>query len=163
LCGHPRLRSGQDWNDWTIIEWPALVVGKDGESHIVHLDVEGQIYRFIDLQYPQSFDFDMFHNRLIPNLQDKRHTIYAIIHSLKRAATATFQNLLSERVSFYVVAVIGAENCHLLIPRPSQMLHLEFPILVDMLWTSFSSYSKKHGQTIFIHDPFHPCPLIWTL
>ena len=73
-----------------MIDWPTLVVGKDGESHIVHLDVEGQIYGFIDLQTLQSFDFDMFHNSLIPALQEGRHTIYAIIHSLKRAAIATF-------------------------------------------------------------------------
>ena len=37
-----------------------MVVGKDGESHIVNLDVEGQIYGFIDLREPQSFDFDCF-------------------------------------------------------------------------------------------------------
>jgi hypothetical protein len=67
-----------------------MVVGKDGESHIVNFDVEDQIYGFIDLQDPQSIDFDMFHNRLIPTLQEGRHTIYAIIHSLKRAAVATF-------------------------------------------------------------------------
>ena len=73
-----------------MIEWPTLVVGKDGESHIVNLDVEGQIYGFIDLRDLQSFDFDMFHNSHIPALQEGRHTIYAIIHSLKRAAIATF-------------------------------------------------------------------------
>ena len=67
-----------------------MVVGKDGEYHIVNLDVEGQIYGFIDLREPQSFDFEMFHNRLIPTLQEGRHTIYAIIHSLKRATVATF-------------------------------------------------------------------------
>ena len=68
FCGHPRFMSGQAWNDWAIIEWPTLVLGKDGESHIVNLDVEGWIYRFIDLQDPQSFDFDMFHNRHFPTL-----------------------------------------------------------------------------------------------
>ena len=36
------------------------------------------------------FDFDMFHNRLIPALQEGRHTIYAIIHSLTRSTTAAF-------------------------------------------------------------------------
>ena len=90
FCGHPRFRSGQAWNDWAMIEWPTLVVCKDGESHIVHLDVEGQIYGFIDLQTLQSFDFDMFHKRVISALQEGRHPIYAIIHSLKRAAIATF-------------------------------------------------------------------------
>jgi hypothetical protein len=60
----------QAWNDWTTIKWPTLVLGKDGESHIVNLDVEGQIYVFIYLQDAQSFDFDMFHNRLIPALQE---------------------------------------------------------------------------------------------
>jgi hypothetical protein len=45
-----------------------------------------------DLQDPRSSDFDMFHNRLIPALQEGRHTIYSIIHSLKRAAIATFPN-----------------------------------------------------------------------
>ena len=69
---------------------PTLVFGKDGESHIVHLDVEGQIYGFFDLQDLQSFDFKMFHNSHIPALPEGRHTKYAIIHSLKRAAIATF-------------------------------------------------------------------------
>ena len=32
----------------------------------------------------------MFHNRLIPTLQGGRHSLYAIIHSLKRATIATF-------------------------------------------------------------------------
>ena len=32
----------------------------------------------------------MFHNRLIPTLQEGSHPIHAIIHSLKRAAIATF-------------------------------------------------------------------------
>ena len=36
------------------------------------------------------FDFDMFHNRLIPALQEGRHSKYAIMHSLKRAAIPTF-------------------------------------------------------------------------
>ena len=42
-----------------------------------------------DLQDPQSSDFDMLHNRSVPTLQEGRHTIYAIFHSLKRAANAT--------------------------------------------------------------------------
>ena len=52
--------------------------------------VNGKHLQSWDLQDPQSFDFDMFHNRLIPALQERRHTIYAIIHSLKRAAITTF-------------------------------------------------------------------------
>ena len=32
----------------------------------------------------------MFHNSLIPTLQIGRHTIYAIIHSVKKRAIATF-------------------------------------------------------------------------
>ena len=98
--GHPRFRSEQAWNDWAMIEWPTLVVGKDGESHIVNLDVVGQIYGFIDLQDPQRFDFDMFYNRLIPTLQEGRHTIYAIIHSLKRAAIATFPKSVVRKGEF---------------------------------------------------------------
>ena len=108
--GHPRFRSGQAWNDWAMIEWPTLVVGKDGESHIVNLDVEGQIYRFIDLQDPQSFDFDMFHNRLIPTHR-KEDTPYMQSFILSKGLPLQlFPNLLSERVSLNIVTVMGAEN-----------------------------------------------------
>jgi hypothetical protein len=93
-----------------MIEWPTLGVGKDWESHIVHLDVEGQIYRYIDLRDLQSFDFDMFHNSLIPALQEGRHTIYAINHFLKRADIATFPKSVVRRVSWNVVSVMGAES-----------------------------------------------------
>ena len=88
--GHSRFRGGQAWNNWALFEWKYSVLDKDGVSYITTIGTEGKIHGFIDLQDPQSFDFDMFHNRLIPTLQKGRHTIYAIIQSLKKPSTATF-------------------------------------------------------------------------
>ena len=48
FCGHPRSRSEQAWNNWTIVEWTTLDVGNDEVLHIVTLDEETQIYGFID-------------------------------------------------------------------------------------------------------------------
>ena len=66
------------------------VLDKDGVFYITTIGIEEKIHGLIDLQDPQSFDFDMFHNRLIPTLQKGRLTISAIIHSLKKPSTATF-------------------------------------------------------------------------
>ena len=90
FCGHSRFKGGQAWNDWALFEWKNSVLDKDGVSYITTIGIEGKVHGFIDLQDPQSFDFDMSHNRLIPTLQKGRHTIYAIIHSLKEPLTATF-------------------------------------------------------------------------
>ena len=88
--GHSRFRGGQAWNDWALFEWKNSVLDKDGVSYITTIGIEGKIHGFIDLQDPQSFDFDMFPNSLIPTLQKGRHTIYAIIHSLKEPSTDIF-------------------------------------------------------------------------
>ena len=85
--GQSRFRS---WQAWSVFEWKNSALAKDGVSYITTIGIEGKIHGFIDPQDPQSFDCDMFHNRLIPTLQEGRHTIYAIIHSLKKPSTATF-------------------------------------------------------------------------
>ena len=82
--GHSRFRGGKAWNVWALFEWKNSVLDKDGVFYITTIGIEGKMHGFFDLHDPQSFDFDMFHKRLIPLLR-KENTLFMQSYILSKS------------------------------------------------------------------------------